>query len=47
MGALNTYWPLPPLSPQTIHSQLSEQSALEFSYFMKSELSLFPVTEAH
>lgn len=39
MGALNTCWPLPPLSPQTIHSQLNEQSALEFSDFMKSELS--------
>lgn len=39
MGALNTYWLLPPLSPQTIHSQLNEQSALEFSDFMKSELS--------
>lgn len=47
MGALNTYWLLPPLSPQTIHSQLNEQSALEFSDFMKSELSLLPVAEAH
>lgn len=36
MGALNTYWLLPPLSPQTIHSQLN---ALEFSDLMKSELS--------
>lgn len=47
MGALNTSWPLPPLSPQTTHSQLNEQSALEFSDFMKSELSLPPVAEAH
>lgn len=47
MGALSTYGPLPPLSPPTIHSQLNEQSALEFSHFMKSELSILPVTESH
>lgn len=47
MEALNTYRPLPPLSPPIIHSQLNDQSALEFSHFMKSELSLLPVTEAH